>query len=143
MTIPLDFISWVQLLINSWISSGSTSFRSHASSQLGFGGGIGSDPFGCACFLDFEAPPSRSLLRKTFEKKGMLKSEIQRSKLSQSWASETFRIFNTTRSSCRSCVTRGTWLERGERILWRNGLNKLSRLRTKRRVKEESRVDRE
>ncbi len=70
--LPLDFTSCVHPRSSSWISSGSTVFRSHASSQRGFGGGSGAPPLACECFFDLERGPSRSLLRKTLEKNGML-----------------------------------------------------------------------
>lgn len=69
MNIPLDLISFVQPLRSSWISSGSTSFRSQASGQRGFGGGGGGVlPLRFVCFLFLEVgPPPRSR-----EKKGIL-----------------------------------------------------------------------
>ena len=75
---PLDFISCVQHLSNSWISSGSTSLRVQASSQWGFGGGAGTAPFVCTFFFfdfGFSSPPapSLSLLLKALEKKPIVR----------------------------------------------------------------------
>lgn len=42
--IPFDLSSLVHPLSNSWTSSGSTSLRSQASAQRGFGGGGGAPP---------------------------------------------------------------------------------------------------
>ena len=70
MRLPLDFISCVQTWTSSWISSGATSLRDHASSHRGRGAGVL-----LASALDPDLEASFGL--KTFLKKGMLRQRLQ------------------------------------------------------------------
>lgn len=65
---PRAFSSCVHPRSSSCTSSGLTSVRSHASVHWGFWGASCSAAFSFACFL----AALESLLRKTFEKKGIL-----------------------------------------------------------------------
>lgn len=69
--LPLDFISWVQTCMSSWISSGATSLRDQASSQRGFAGAA-ELPSPAPYLAALEADRAPSLDLKTFLKKGML-----------------------------------------------------------------------
>lgn len=69
-SIPFDLSSLVHPLSNSWTSSGSTSLRSQASAQRGFGGGGGAPPLNWDRCLLLDVEPAGSLLRNR-EKKGI------------------------------------------------------------------------